>query len=369
MNWKEAYQGAKLRLLNDPRICGENRELFSEFLAYEEYKLKRKNGNRSVDENSCKTLVAYTTRLRVVNRWFGNKPWRQLEEADIRRVYDDLEDGKIRNMRGEPLRDRRTYYNLILRSKPFEMAGKKELVKKVMEFGYNRPQNEVRFIKEEDFRRLIEITSKTEHRTFLWLCWDIGENANSILKLRKRDCVQQINDHTRQTEYLINLPKDILKRSRRPRSELTNYAETVNYLEMHLQKLRDDDLLFEFSQAWANKLLLRAVERTGVRCLPAGQRVTLKDLRSSMACDLLAKGWSRDEVNARLGHAPSSKEIDRYINYLAIDRVRSKRKFHENRASKLMAEIAELRDREKVLLLRLQKLKESNSAEISQLKK
>src|ERR1043166_7865540 len=145
MNWKQSYERSKARLLDDPQICEPNRQLFAEFLAYEEYKLKRKNGNRSVDDNSCKTLVAYTSRLRVVNRWFNNKPWRTLEKADIRQVYDDLEDGKITTRRGEPLRDRHTFYNLILRSKPFEMAGKKELVKEVMQFASTRPKHEVRF--------------------------------------------------------------------------------------------------------------------------------------------------------------------------------------------------------------------------------
>jgi len=368
MDWKQKYERAKARLLDDSGICKENRELFSEFLAFEEYKLKRKNGNRSIDDNSSKTLVAYTSRLRVVNRWFQNKPWKQLQKSDIRRVYDDLEDGKIYNRRGEPIRDRQSFYNLILRSKPFELAGKKSLVMEVMQFSSNRPRQEVRFIKEEDFRKLAEVSSKAEHRVFLWLCWDIGENAASILKLRKRDCIRQINEHTREPEYVINLRKEILKRSRRSRSELTNYRETVEYLDQHLARLAEDELLLDFGHGWGKKLLLRTVEKTGVRCLPGGQRVTLKDLRSSMACDLLAKGWSRDEVNARLGHAPSSKEIDRYINYLAIDRVKPKRKLQEHQAGKLMVELAEMGDREKLMLSRFQSLKESSKAQIRHLR-
>ena len=65
-----------------------------------------------------------------------------------------------------------------------------------------------------------------------------------------------------------------------------------------------------------------------------------KDLRSSMACDLLKKGWSRDEINARLGHRPSSRIIDRYINYLAIDRKKPKKKIYEGNIEKLEAELS-----------------------------
>src|SRR2546426_1750810 len=192
MGLKERYVRTKARLLKDPEVCRENRELFTEFFTFEEYKLKRINGRPSLDDNSYKTLLSYVSRLRVVNRWFRNKDWKKLDKADIQKVYDDLEDGKIRSTRsGGVLRDRYTYYTKIFRGKPFELSGKKELIEAVMQFAPKHVTREVRFIKEEDFRKLVDLTSKLEHRAFLWLCWDIGENATAILKLRKRDCVRQ----------------------------------------------------------------------------------------------------------------------------------------------------------------------------------
>src|SRR6185312_4403433 len=186
MTLKQRYARAKAKLLNDMFICRENRQLFEEFLKFEEYKLKRVNGRPSLDDNSFKTLLAYTTRLRVVNRWFQDKSWRALTKADIQKMYDDLEDGRIKANNGRPLRDKRTYYKLIIRGKPFEMAGKKELVKEVMQFIPSHSPEAVRFIREGDFRKLLEAASKIEHRTFLWLCWDIGENATSILRLKRQ---------------------------------------------------------------------------------------------------------------------------------------------------------------------------------------
>ena len=55
-----------------------------------------------------------------------------MTKDDIKKVYDDLEDGRILSQTGQPLQDRTSYYNKILRSKPFRMAGKTELVRDVM---------------------------------------------------------------------------------------------------------------------------------------------------------------------------------------------------------------------------------------------
>src|SRR6266568_3429613 len=127
MGFSESYARTKAKLLNDEEICKENRDLFAEFFQFEEYKLKRIRGNSVLDENSYKTLLNYTHRLRAVNRWFKNKNWRSLTKEDIQRVYDDVEDGKITKLRsGKPFRDKHSYYRFILRGKPFEMAGKKE---------------------------------------------------------------------------------------------------------------------------------------------------------------------------------------------------------------------------------------------------
>jgi len=56
-----------------------------------------------------------------------------------------------------------------------------------------------------------------------------------------------------------------------------------------------------------------------------GDRLSWKDLRSGMACHLLRSGWSRDEVNARLGHTAYSAALNAYINYLGLDRGHAKR--------------------------------------------
>jgi site-specific recombinase XerD len=313
------------------------------------------NNMPSVDERSAKTLVYYVRRFHNVNQWFRNKPWRSLTKKDIQRVYDDLEDGKIKNRQGRPFLGRRDYYNKIFRSKPFELAGKAEIARGVLEFAsHNKEDNEVRFITEEVFRQIASIVNMTSQKALLWLAFDIGENIHTLLDLQRKDFVKQQNPLTKEPEYIVNLPKEKLKRSRTSRSEITHYPDTVIFLDIMLRDLTPEDHVFTFGYRQGLKFIARAVSISGARCLPNGQHVTWKDLRSSMACDLLKKGWTTDEIKARLGHRPSSRMLDKYVNYLAIGRHTAKKKLYDNDLQRVASELDEHKDRTKLLSARIE---------------
>jgi hypothetical protein len=341
MAFQEQYLRSKERFLNDKLICEKNRKLFKEFFEYEEYKLKRMNGLDKLDEATYNTLGGYVQKLGNVNKWFKNKPWKELTKEDIKKVYDALEDGKIKNKMGQKIGDLKGYYGKIFKSKPFELAGKTEIVNEVMEFYKRNDKQEVRFIEQETFKKIASVVIKPEHKFLIWLSFDIGENINTLIQLKKGDFFRQINPNTKEAEYVVNLPKDKLKRTRQTRSEITNFKETVEFADIILQNLKDDELPFKFGYRQAKKFLDRAVKITNAKCIPKGQPVTWKDLRSSMACYLLKSSWSLDEVNARLGHKPSSREIDKYINFLAIKRHDTKKKLYDNDVRRLADEIEE----------------------------
>ena len=256
-----------------------------------------------------------------------NLPWKSLTREDIKKVYDGLEDGLILNRRGKPFEDRASYYSKVFKSKPFRLAGKDDLVRSIIEFHTVR-EREVRYVTEETFKAMVSVLASPRHLLLFWLHWDIGENIDTLLRLTKRDFVRQKNPDTGEAEYLLNLPREKIKRTRQTRSEPTLYVETVRYADMVLNGLGKDDPIFPFGYRQALKLMHAAVKKSGARCMPNGEPVRWKDLRSGMACHLLRSGWSRDEVNARLGHRPSSDTLDAYINYLALDRHRPKKKLH-----------------------------------------
>lgn len=62
--------------------------------------------------------------------------------------------------------------------------------------------------------------------------------------------------------------------------------------------------------------------------------------------------------NRRLGHRPSSREIDKYVNWLALDGRQPKRRFQEHQVAQFKQEIDELKSREKLSLQRQGSLQE-----------
>lgn len=330
MMTRQRYERAKAGMLANPEICKANRTLIAEFLAFEEYKLKRRNGLPDLDSGCCSTLYCYLQRLRNVNRWFENKPWADLTREDIKRVYDALEEGRILTVHGTPVSDRVSYYNKIMKSKPFRLAGKDQLAREVIEF--STPEHrEVRFLTEGSFLSLVDHVGKPIYRLLLWLAWDIGENINALLQLTPRDFMPQENPHSGEREYVVNLAVPGLKRSRQTRSEVTLYAETARLIDLVLPKVRPDAPVFPFGHRQAAKMLSHAVRDSGATTMPLNQPARWKDFRSGMACHLLKSGWTRDEVRARLGHTPNSTALNAYINFLALDRSEPKRRMQEPR--------------------------------------
>ncbi|GFO81542.1 MAG: hypothetical protein A49_11690 [Methyloceanibacter sp.] len=358
MKERGAYERAKGKLLGDQEICSENLRLFQQFFDYLEHKLKRQNGLTTLDAGCYKTLYGYISRFRNVNRWFENKPWRDLTRDDIQRVYDGLEDGTIVTVKGTPYADRAGYYRKILKSKPFKMVGKDEIVRSVIEFT-TREEKTVRFVTEGAFRKLIAGASSARHALLFWLSWDIGENIDSLLKLQKRD-FDRVVSPSGEVEYLIRLQKNKLKRTRRARTEPTLYPETAHFADLVMATSEPHDFVFPISYGHALRIMRRTARKTGAKSEPDNNWVRWKDLRSGMACHLLRMGWTQDEVNARLGHAPHSRALDAYINYLALDRQRPKAKLRRTMRSETEQELQVSREREKLLSVRLAEQRNAN---------
>jgi hypothetical protein len=394
MALKESFEKAKQRLLNDSSICKENRNLFKEFFEFQEHKEKRTNELASLDEACYKTLLGYTIRLRTVNNWFSNKPWKDLTKEDIKKVYDDLEDGKIKTNKGKPYKDKRSYYNNIFKSKPFKLAGHKDdLAREVLEYYTDKKHKDVRFIDEERFRKLVSVVSKPEHLLLFWLSWDIGENVTSLLELKRKDFTKQMNRHTKSPEYLVNLPQGIIKRSRQTRSELTLYPETVRYLDIILERgkkvfiqdkkgkelrkikkedgkytrvngktkyipFESNDKIFTFEKRQATKIFDAVVEKTGVKTIPNNDKPTWKDIRNSMACHLMKNGWHSDEINLRLGHTITSRELNVYVSYLAANKQMPKKKLFQSNLEEVQDELEETKRREKLQGSRIERQQE-----------
>ena len=190
----------------------------------------------------------------------------------------------------------------------------------------------------------------------MWFCWDIGENINSALKLKKGDWHRQINKDTNEPEYLINLKRKILKRTRKKRGQITNFKETAEWADIVLRDLKDEDLIFPFGYTSAKKFLSRAVRITKATCME-GERITWKDFRSSMAMYLLGHEWTTDEINGRLGHRLSSRELDKYVDARGVPKHKPKKKLYDSSLQEIKEELEAIKKREKLTAMRMEELK------------
>mgnify|MGYP000589705320 FL=1 len=378
MSFEKRYKKAKTELLNDNSIIKYNKDLFKKFFEWEEEKLKRQNDLPKIDESSYKTLYGYINKFKNVNKWFKNKAWNKLTEEEIKQVYNDLEDGKIKNRSGKRFIDRRGYYNKVFKSKPFKLAGLGEVVENALEFFTDKRKKQVRFISEENFKRMLNFLHKPQHFVLFWLAWDIGENITALLELKVKHFKRQLNRDTKQEEYLIYLPQENLKRSRQTRSEPTIYSETLRYLDALFKygkeveyrdekgkfrrkiiPFKNDDFIFSFKYRQALQIFDSVVKRAGVKCEPNDEKPSWKDLRSGMACYLFAQGWHVEDINLRLGHSPQSKWLEAYINYLAINRKRAKKIHYNNNLEDVKNELEESKQREKLVGQRMERTKEN----------
>src|SRR3989344_2934268 len=168
---KERYIRRKGELFNNKSFNSNNKELIKKFLIFEEYKLKRKEGLTEVDERSYKTLSHYITRIKNLNQWLNNKTWADLTEEDIKKLIDDMEDGVIKNKKGKRHEDRSLYYQMFC-GKFFGLIKKNHIARQIIEDFSIKGRDfnkQVRFIEEEQFRKIVDCTITPEQKCILWL--------------------------------------------------------------------------------------------------------------------------------------------------------------------------------------------------------
>ena len=72
----------------------------------------------------------------------------------------------------------------------------------------------------------------------------------------------------------------------------TPHSETVLYADLVRTGLAPYDKVLGLEYRQALKIMHSVVRRMGATCMPEGDRVSWKDLRSGMACHLLKNGWT-----------------------------------------------------------------------------
>ena len=306
------------KIMIDNPIHKNTREGWKIFFKEREEKLKIQNQLSELDSRCLKTMDGYCSNLRTTDKWFKHKDWNNITEKDIQKVYSGLQTGKILNRYGKPYANTRAYYTKIFRGEPFEIFGKDKLARKVIKYLVKKDPP-VKYISVEDWKKIHVMATEPNHKALLWAAWDIGENVNSLVRLKKRDCKRKIGEDN-EPYYDIHLYKEILKKNRVARTEMTMFPKTAMFLDMILENKKDDDLAFGINYIQATNIYKKIMKQTGIKCTPGNEKSTLKDLRSGCAMRLLDAGWTIEQINMRLGHHPTSRELERYVTYSTTSR-------------------------------------------------
>ena len=157
MSKETQYKNNRLKILENDSVCKENKILFKEFLKQKEYNLKRRNGIPNLTETQYKTLAKDVSQLKNINHWFL-KPIADLTKADIKKVYDGLEDEKLKSIRGAIIKTKTDYYDKFFKSLLFKIAGKDHLSKEII-IPSKKSDQEVRFFEEDTHRKIVSVVN------------------------------------------------------------------------------------------------------------------------------------------------------------------------------------------------------------------
>lgn len=317
----KAYRVSLQNLMQRDGICQKNKELIAAWLAKKEQEFIAVKGNETTSQiRYLKTLSKYLFMLNNLAQWF-KKPFNEITEQDIRRVYEELESGEIGRRNGKPFtkQTRKDYYNKVFKSDFFKFIGKYELAQHVV---LRRMESEdaVRFFTIEDLERMTSMTSNPQSKLILNLLFDTGMRIGTLLNIRKSDIekIQREIGHGTKSYYIIHIKKEYTKSNRD--STLSILLDNTNeLLDIQLPKMHDDDYVVDVSYSSVVKLVKRYSKKANVSTKPDNKPISIHDFRRSCGCYLLKQGLSIDQIKKRLGHKPSSTVIDKYVDYLALD--------------------------------------------------
>lgn len=351
--------------VKDIKLNLNNRDLVVKWLEYKKAELENSNGyEKNSQVRYCKTLYKeMTTYMSNILYWFNDKDLQDITEKDIKDIYIGIEQGKLKTIKGKSdlsFKTKKDYYGRVFKSGFFKFIGKDEMAKKVIKRKFNEA-TEVRFFDLDTLRVITDNAARNAHRLAFWLLFDTGMEVMALCQLKKSnfEWIQQ------DKYYMLHIPKEISKKSRKRRDIYIHFNETNELLKSYLETLKDTDNLFKFKPPALYHALKSVVDKYQLKTKPENKSITIKDFRSSMSTYFLQlDGWTTDDIKARLGHAPSSTEIDKYVNYLGINQKKQRKQAEQATIKDLEAQYKKMEES----LRHMQQKHENQTLEIQALK-
>lgn len=340
-----------------------NRDLVVKWINHKKLELENVNGyEKEAQVRYYNTLYKQLTTYMVnVLYWFNHKNLQDITSEDIKKIYVGLEEGSLATIKGRKnlsYRTRKDFYGRVFKGGFFKFIGKDKMAEKVIKRKFVEA-SEVKFFEFKILKIITDNTATNSHRLAFWLMFDTGIEVKALCQLTKKD-FEWIKEE-KDSYYMLHVEKNISKKSRRKRDIYVHFNETNVLLKTHLKRLENDEKLFNFKPPALYHALKKVVDEFKLTTRPGGKSITLKDFRSSMATYFLSQGFSTDFVKQRLGHAPSSTEIDRYVNYLGISQKKQRKKAKE-------IELKDIQDKYEKLEEQLRHVLQQNNKQAKEIK-
>lgn len=313
------YKGKKITFRT------ENIPLAINYLRKREEYLQNVNGfEEYAQKRYYSTLDKELTYIQNVLMWFNKWNLKNLTKNNIKEVYEKLETGQLKGIRGNTLKEgtKKDYYSKVLKNGFFEFIGKNNLARQVIlrKFSENA---DVRFFNYETLKKLAKAMRYKDHELLVWLLFDTGVEINALLELKKNDFSIEKSE-IGENYHILHMRQQISKKGRQTRNIDIWFERTNQLIFEHLETLQPNDNIFNFKWRNAYKFINETSKKLNLKLETPNDYIKPKDFRSSCATFFISEGWTTDEVKARLGHKPSSTVIDRYANYKGL-KMRKKR--------------------------------------------
>lgn len=341
-NIVKKYKNARQKFVNSNTLTAigkeiainpKNKELTVKWLSEKERRLEKINGfDLTAQIRYSKTLYKELTFLKNLLYWFNFTDFEKITEEDLAKLIEGIEKKTIVTVAGNPLSNfsKKDYYTKVFRGKNtfFGFIHKNLLAQEIIIRKFQE-EEEVRFFDFDTLLKIVDNTVLSSHKLAFWLLFDTGIEVNALVQLRKSDFSLEPDPINNDSYFKLNIRKEISKKTRQKRFLPILQLKANELLKTCLENLKDSDKLFNFNPPALNKALKLIVRKLNLKTQgEIADEIRIKDFRSSAACYWGNLGYSVDFINVRLGHKLSSREIDKYESFRAINQEKPRQEIY-----------------------------------------
>jgi site-specific recombinase XerD len=306
---KRSYEIALERFKRDTTICKENKFYILDYLnACNLGKTIFEKQKKKIRE---KRLLKYLYTLQNINKWLGNKDFKQITQQDIESFITLLEGNKLTALNQEAPTTvtyaawtQRDYKMCLRKFYKWLLGEGRQFPSLVSWIDTTIDKTAPPSLSLDEIKKCVDYASSIRGKAICWTLFETGARAEEFLNIR----LKHAEDKGSHFVVRIDYPKTF-KRSL-PVFEGTNYLR--EWVKLHPKQNDPNAQLFPISY----EALLKFLKRLGRRAL--GKRITPQLMRDSFATWLASKKVGRYQMCKLMGWAMSSDMPDRYIDRTGV---------------------------------------------------